>query len=87
MSKIMRLVYAEARAAREAAAKPPERRIRGAKIPARFMLEQWSLPVSDPIASARSTLEWWATRLAQAREHLGSKTRMQSPGRSPRMDE
>ena len=87
MSKIMRVMYAEARVAREAAAKPSERRIRDAQIPASFMLEQWSLPVSDPIASARATLEWWTTRLAQAREHLGSKTRMQSPGRSPRMDE
>lgn len=87
MSKIMRLIYAEARAAREAAAKPPERRIRNARIPASFMLEQWSLPVSDPIASARAILEWWTTRLAQAREHLGSKTRLQSPGRSPRTDE
>jgi hypothetical protein len=80
-------MYAEARAAREAAAKPRERRIRDAQIPASFTLERWSLQVSNPIASARSTIEWRTTRIAQAQERLGSKTRMQSPGRSPRVDE
>ena len=86
MSKIMRAIYAEARAAREAAANPNVRRIRAAQTPASFRLGQWSLALSNPMASARSTIEWWTTRIAQAQGRLGSKARMQSPGRFPHVD-
>jgi len=57
MSKIMRPMYAEARAAREAAANPSGRRI-----------DDTQTPVPNPVASARSTIEWWTTQIAKAGE-------------------
>ena len=71
MSKIMRLMYAEARAAREAAANPSGHRIRDMQTPvpnpvafARSTIEWWTIPVPNPI-SARSTIEWWTTQIAK----------------------
>jgi len=75
MSKIMRPMYAEARAAREAAANPSGRRIDDTQTPvpnpvalARSTIEWWTVPVPNPVASARSTIEWWTTQIAKAGE-------------------
>ncbi|WP_280151901.1 hypothetical protein [Piscinibacter sp. XHJ-5] len=65
MSKIMGLMYAEARAARAATANPGEDRIHDTQTRASFKLEWWTLPVRNPVESARSTLEWWTTRIAK----------------------
>jgi hypothetical protein len=74
MSKIMRQMYAEARAAREAAANANARRVHDMQMALRTpvtvkasRLACWALPVSNPAASARSTLQWWATRIDMAR--------------------
>jgi hypothetical protein len=82
MSKIMRHMYAEARAAREAAARAKAPRVRGSQLALRNPVALkmsgfacWALPVSDPVASARSTLHWWATRIDMARERF-----MPAPG-------
>jgi hypothetical protein len=64
MSKIMRQMYAEARAAREAKANPGDHRTRVARTATSFTLRWWSLPVSNPVASARSTIEWWINKIA-----------------------
>jgi hypothetical protein len=77
MSKIMRQLYAEARAAREAAANANAPRLHDTQQALRnpvaleaSRLACWALPVSNPAASARSTLQWWATRIDKARERL-----------------
>jgi len=74
MSKIMRQMYAEARAAREAAANANAPRVHDMQMALRTpvtvktsRLACWALPVSNPAASARSTLLWWATRIDKAR--------------------
>ena len=64
MSKIMRQIYAEARAAREAKTNPGGNRTRAAGTAASFKLRWWSLPVSNPVASARTTIEWWLNMIA-----------------------
>jgi hypothetical protein len=73
MSKIMRLMYAEARAAREAAANPSGHRNHDMQAPvpnpvafARSTIEWWTIPVLNPVASARSTIEWWTSHIAKA---------------------
>ena len=63
MSKIMRQIYAEARAAREAAAKPRERRVNGTPI-----------TVPNPVELARSTIEWWTTQIARVGERSKAVT-------------
>jgi hypothetical protein len=77
MSKIMRQMYAEARVAREAAASAKAPRVRDMQLSLRnpvalnmSRLACWALPVSNPAASARSTLHWWATRIDMARERF-----------------
>jgi len=70
MSKIMRQMYAEARAAREAKTNPGDKRTRVAQTAASSTLEWWSLPVSNPTASARTTIEWWINQVAKTRERL-----------------
>jgi hypothetical protein len=74
MSKIMRQMYAEARAAREPAASAKARRVHDMQMALRnpvtlktSRLACWALPVSNPAATARSTLQWWATRIDMAR--------------------
>ena len=74
MSKIMRQMYAEARAAREAPANANAPRGHDMQMAFRTpvtvkasRLACWALPVSNPAASARSTLQWWATRIDMAR--------------------
>jgi len=75
MSKIMRQMYAEARAARVAAASVNAPRVQDMQLalrnpvtPKTSRLACWSLPVSNPAASARATLQWWATQIGMARE-------------------
>jgi hypothetical protein len=82
MSKIMRQMYAEARAAREAALNANGPRVHDMQLALRnpgplktSRLACWALPVSSPAASARSTLQWWATRIDMARERF-----MPAPG-------
>jgi len=70
MSKIMRQMYAEARAAREAKTNPGGHRTRAAGTAASFTLRWWSLPVSNPVASARTTIEWWLNKIATTGERL-----------------
>jgi hypothetical protein len=77
MSKIMRQMYAEARAAREAGANANAPRVHDMQVALRnpvtlktSRLACWALPVSNPAASARSTLHWWATRIDMARERF-----------------
>jgi hypothetical protein len=77
MSKIMRQMYAEARAAREAAANGNAPRVDDMQLALRNLtalktsrLACWALPVSNPAASASSALEWWATRISMARERF-----------------
>jgi hypothetical protein len=71
MSKIMRTMFAEARAAREALAHGHGQRTREdgaarARAPerARFTVGSWTVPTPDPVATARSTMEWWGRRMA-----------------------
>jgi len=59
MSKIMRQMYAEARAAREAAANPSG-----------HCIHDTQTPVPNPAASARSTIEWRTTQIAKAGERF-----------------
>ncbi len=75
MSKIMRQMYAEARAAREAVSGPGGPRICGVQLPvpdplasAKSMMDRWTLPVPEPVARARSTIEWWTVQLAEKRQ-------------------
>jgi hypothetical protein len=82
MSKIMRQMYAEARAAREAAANGNAPRVDDMQLALRNLtalrtsrLACWALPVSNPAASASSALQWWATRISMARERF-----MPAPG-------
>jgi hypothetical protein len=77
MSKIMRQLYAEARAAREAAANANAHGVhdtpsasRNPVAPKMSRLVGWALPVSSPAASARSTLQWWTARIDRARERF-----------------
>jgi hypothetical protein len=77
MSKIMRQMYAEARAAREAGANANAPLVHELQVALRNQvtlktsrLACWALPVSNPAASARSTLHWWATRIDMARERF-----------------
>jgi hypothetical protein len=70
MSKIMRQIYAEARAAREAKANSGDHRTRAARPATRFVLRWWSLPVSNPVASATTTIEWWLKKIAATAERL-----------------
>jgi len=79
MSKIMRQMYAEARAAREAKTNPGGHRTRAAKTAARFTLRWWSLPVSNPVASARTTIEWWLNKVATTGERLGRREALVEP--------
>jgi hypothetical protein len=79
MSKIMRQMYAEARAAREAAANANapgandmRPALRNPMTPKTSRLACWALPVSNPAASARSTLQWWVTRIDTARGRFTS---------------
>ncbi|HEY6356178.1 MAG TPA: hypothetical protein VIY30_16970 [Burkholderiaceae bacterium] len=73
MSKIMRAMYAEARAAREAAT-PNISHSAVASLTAttaagssRSMVGCWSLPLSNPAVSARSTVAWWVNGIETAR--------------------
>jgi hypothetical protein len=82
MSKIMRQMHAEARAAREAAsnanapgAHDMQPALRSPVALTGSRLACWALPVSNPAASARATLQWWATRIDMARERF-----MPAPG-------
>lgn len=70
MSKIMRQMYAEARAAREAKTNPGDHRTQAAPTAASFTLRWWSLPVSNPVESARTTTEWWLNKIATTGERL-----------------
>jgi hypothetical protein len=70
MSKIMRQMYAEARASREAKTNPGGDRTRAARTAASFTLRWWSLPVPNPVASARTTIEWWLNKIATTGERL-----------------
>jgi len=70
MSKIMRQIYAEARAAREAKTNPGGHRTRATGTAASFTLRWWSLPLSNPVASARATIEWWLNKIATTGERL-----------------
>jgi len=70
MSKIMRETYAEALAAREAKANPSDKRARDAQSAASSRLEVWSLPVSNPVASAGTTIDWWIKQVAEAAAHF-----------------
>ena len=77
MSKIMRLMYAEARAACGTAANPGGHRMHDMQTPvphpvafARSTIEWWTIPVPNPVASARSTVEWWTTQIAKAGERF-----------------
>jgi hypothetical protein len=77
MSKIMRQLYAEARAAREAALNANALRVRDGQpavrnpaAPETARPACWALPLSNPAASARSTLQWWNRRIAMARERF-----------------
>ena len=74
MSKIMRQVYAEARAAREAKANPVDRRTQHAQSVASSRLEGWSLPVPNPTASGTTTIQWWIDQVAQAGKRLRSRS-------------
>ena len=81
MSKIMRLMYAEARAVREAAANPSGHRIHDMQNPvpnpvafARSTIKWWTIPVPNPVASARSTIQWWTTQFAKAGERSRQAT-------------
>ena len=58
MSKIIRQMYAEARAAREAAANPNER------------INDTQITGPDPIALARSAIEWWTTQMEKTGERF-----------------
>jgi hypothetical protein len=75
VSKIMRRMYAEARAAREAVSGPGGSRICGGRPPVpsspasgKLMIDRWTLPVPEPVAMARSTIEWWTVQLAEKRQ-------------------
>jgi len=70
MSKIMRQIYAEARAAREAKTNPGAHRTRARETAASFTLKWWSLSLSSPVASARTTIEWWLNKIATTGERL-----------------
>ena len=79
MSKIMRQMYAEARAAREAVSGPGGSRVCGTRLPvpdplasAKLMIDRWTLPVPEPVARARSTIEWWTVQLAKKGERCVS---------------
>jgi hypothetical protein len=61
-------MYAEARAAREAKASPGDHRTRAAPTATSFTLRWWSLPVSNPAGSARTTIEWWLNKIATTGE-------------------
>lgn len=65
MSKIMRLMYAEARAAREAATNRTEDRVHDRRAPASSKIQWWTLPVSNPVESATTTIQWWTTQIAK----------------------
>jgi hypothetical protein len=65
MSKIMRQIYAEARAAREAAAMPianPSIAMPMADAIGTATIEPWSVPLPNSVESALSTIEWWTTQ-------------------------
>jgi hypothetical protein len=79
MSKIMRQMYAEARAAREAKANPGDHRTPDAQTAANFALGWWSLPVSNPIATARMTIEWWINKVAETRRRLRGRDSVVEP--------
>jgi hypothetical protein len=71
MSKIMRTMFAEARAAREALSCGHGQRTREAGAArahapgrARFKVGCWTVPTPDPVATARSTMDWWARRMS-----------------------
>jgi hypothetical protein len=75
MSKIMRQMYAEARAAREAVSGRDEPRLCSVRPPVpaspasgKLMIDRWTLPVPEPVARARSTIEWWTVQLAEKRQ-------------------
>ena len=71
MSRIMRQMYAEARAAREAVSASGGARIGGTRLAVtdplapKLMIDRWTLPVPEPVARARSTIEWWTVQLAK----------------------
>ena len=79
MSKIMRQMYAEARAAREVKANPGDRRTQAARTATSFTLRWWSLPVSNPVASARTTIEWWLNKIATTGERLRRRDALVEP--------
>ena len=79
MSKIMRQMYADARVAREAKANPGDHRTRAARTAASFKLRWWSLPVSNPVASARTTIEWWLKKIAGTGERLRRRDAIVEP--------
>jgi hypothetical protein len=70
MSKIMRQMYAEARAARQGQAHQSDELARVAQAAASSTLEGWSLRVADPAASARTTIAWWIKQVARAGAQL-----------------
>jgi hypothetical protein len=74
MSKIMRQMYAEARAAREAAANANAPRIHDMLMASRnpvtlktSRLACWPFRCRTPLHRQRLTLQWWATRIDMAR--------------------
>ena len=79
MSKIMRQMYADARVAREAKANPGDHRTRAARTAASFKLRWWSLPVSNPVESARTTIEWWLKKIAKKGERLRRRDAVVEP--------
>ena len=79
MSKIMRQMYAEARAAREAKEDPDDHRTRAAPTAASFMLRWWSLPVPNPVESARTTIEWWLNKIAATGGRLRRRDALVDP--------
>jgi hypothetical protein len=77
MSKIMRQIYAEARAAREAAAKPiatPSVSMPIADAVTSATIEPWSIPLPNPVKSAHSTIEWWTTQYERAGQDIHAIT-------------
>jgi hypothetical protein len=77
MSKIMRQIYAEARAAREAAAKPIANASNStpmANALASSKIEPWTVPLPDPARSADSTIDWWTTQYERAARDIRAST-------------
>jgi hypothetical protein len=78
MSKIMRQIYAGARAAREAAAKPianPSIAMPMADAIGTATIEPWSVPSPNPVESAHSTIEWWITQYEKTGQDIRASSK------------